>query len=364
VRFQWTPAPAAESYRLQAAADTSFSPLLYEGAGISGLTHDAGGLPERMQLYWRLRAENSGGAGPWSAVWSFTTAGEVEPEAPRLLSPPDRSVAVPSRIDTVLAWSPVQDASGYLLQLGDSAFTLPLYLDTALAGTSARVAVPSTRNSWFYWRVAAKSGTATGPWSAVWSFTTLPGAPVVIDPRDGALDVPVNVIFLWGKAPGASAYSFAAALDSAFTNLAAQVEGLADTTYAGVQLAPLTRHFWRVRAENEAGEVWGAAASFTTGNATGVGDAPEGTLPERTLLLYPQPARNRVHVVLPPGDGGTLRITVRDALGRVVSLRDAERDARGAEALSLDATSWPAGVYFIQAATSRTLLSGRCLLVK
>ncbi len=362
--FQWTPAPTAASYRLQVAADTSFSPLLYESAGIAGLTHDAGGLPERTHLYWRLRAENSGGDGPWSAVWSFTTAGDVEPEAPRLLAPPDRSIAMPLRIDTVLAWSPVEGASEYLLQFGDSAFTQPYYLDTALAGTSVRVAVPSTRNSWFYWRVAARSGTATGPWSQAWSFTTLPGAPVVIDPRDAALDVPVNVTLLWNKAPGASAYSFAVALDSAFTNVAAQIEGLADTAYAGVQLAPSTRHFWRVRAENEAGEVWGSTASFTTGNSTGAGNAPDGMLHERTLLLYPQPARDRVHVLLPPGAGGILRITVRDALGRVVMRSDTERNSRGAEPLSLDAASWPAGIYFIQAATSRTLVSGRCLLVK
>lgn len=72
VAFSWLPVPLASGYLLQVAADSLLSTLLFEdsvmAAGVS-----AGPFPPSAPCFWRVRAFNSTGAGPWSTTWRFTT---------------------------------------------------------------------------------------------------------------------------------------------------------------------------------------------------------------------------------------------------------------------------------------------------
>ncbi|HDR06442.1 MAG TPA: fibronectin type III domain-containing protein [Candidatus Coatesbacteria bacterium] len=74
------PPSPAESYRIQVDDEPGFgSPEIDE----SGITDDrftpSDDLEVQTRYYWRVRAGNRWGDGPWSTVWSFTTGGEQPP---------------------------------------------------------------------------------------------------------------------------------------------------------------------------------------------------------------------------------------------------------------------------------------------
>jgi len=72
--FDWAAASQAGSYRIQVATDAAFSNVVIDESGITDTeyTHTAD-LMTNTGYWWRVRATNACGGGPWSAVWTFTT---------------------------------------------------------------------------------------------------------------------------------------------------------------------------------------------------------------------------------------------------------------------------------------------------
>jgi len=70
--LKWNNDGVAKSYRFQVATDSNFSNIIInKGTIVSNLyTID---LPENQAFYWRVKGVNTGGAGEWSEIWSFTT---------------------------------------------------------------------------------------------------------------------------------------------------------------------------------------------------------------------------------------------------------------------------------------------------
>ena len=119
----------------------------------------------------------------------------------------------------------------------------------------------------YFWRVALMCGDATGPWSDVWSFTTgegtLPPAPSLISPANGAALASLPVTLEWQAVQGATLYEVGlweqgngqvyGALRSE-TSLAVPWQLDLDTTYE-----------WQVRAGNDFGfGPWSPTWRFTT----------------------------------------------------------------------------------------------------
>ena len=78
----WSPAAGAKTYHLQVASDSSFSSTVSDQNDLSSTSAKISGLDHSTTYYWRVNASNSGGTGPWSNVWSFTTAAPPPPPAP------------------------------------------------------------------------------------------------------------------------------------------------------------------------------------------------------------------------------------------------------------------------------------------
>ncbi len=178
-------------------------------------------LPEST-YYWRMRGcgpsdcvEGDTEIGPWSNVFSFTTdisrpapvplgiRQDVTNVSPRRITEMEADRAVP-----IIAWSTVQEATGYEVQLttretdGEADFTEPMVLELALTallsdtelslysdneklfGDNAPVDVLTSEGylldglaggETYYWRVAALFGThGQGSWSEPWTFGTAP----------------------------------------------------------------------------------------------------------------------------------------------------------------------------------------------
>ncbi len=75
----WEPVPGATSYGLIISNDSMFvADSIMEVSGITGTEYQLRNLRTDATYYWRTRAENIGGMGPWSELQRFTTTSLVK----------------------------------------------------------------------------------------------------------------------------------------------------------------------------------------------------------------------------------------------------------------------------------------------
>ncbi|RPI17435.1 MAG: T9SS C-terminal target domain-containing protein [Ignavibacteriae bacterium] len=73
--LDWDSIPIASSYRLQIAGDSAFTVMMYNDSNITNSFKSiSSGLNYNYTYYWKVRAKNSNGTGPWSPVWKFSIA--------------------------------------------------------------------------------------------------------------------------------------------------------------------------------------------------------------------------------------------------------------------------------------------------
>ena len=168
--LDWSDVTGAASYTLQVATDTNFTNLVINLGSItvSQYTVPTGVLIGNTTYYWRVRAVNETGPGPWSARWNFRTI--TIPPAPNLVAPPNNSTNQPPAV--FLDWDSLAAANSYRIQLAtDSLFNL-ISFDTNGVIPSFLQMNPGilSPNGKYYWRVSATNLAGTGYWSAVWNF--------------------------------------------------------------------------------------------------------------------------------------------------------------------------------------------------
>ncbi|PLX31723.1 MAG: hypothetical protein C0600_04850, partial [Ignavibacteria bacterium] len=241
-----------------------------------------------QKYFWRVRAINIGGTGPWSDVWSFVTLPSV-PEAPILLMPDQDASGVD--LSPQFDWDEVESATTYGMQLArDSAFT-DLLIDVKRIPLSRYAASNLDEGRWYYWRANAENSAGTGPWSEIRRFRTLRPAPeqvVLIAPADVSTDTDLRPEFTWQAAAFSDTYSIEVSTDAGFASTVYDrdwVTGL--TVQPGQDFDEQTTYFWRVQAKNESGEgQWSAVWSFTTGQIELT--APQLVTPIDSSSQYPE----------------------------------------------------------------------------
>jgi hypothetical protein len=178
--LRWSGVDGAIGYQVQLADNDAFTTTIADNAGIGGTSDALTGLANRATYYWRVRALDGAGTGPWSETWRFTTSEkEVDPPAPAttvLLSPSNDSTGVPGTYR--LLWNDVAGATTYQAQIASgSDFASPLR-DWSGLGTTSHEFTGLDAGSVYYWRVRASNAAGDGPWSEAWRFTTA-SAPTV-----------------------------------------------------------------------------------------------------------------------------------------------------------------------------------------
>lgn len=83
-------------------------------------------------------------------------------------------------------------------------------------------------------------------------FDAVPGAPVLMTPADGAMDVDFSPVFSW-TGNNAESYTIEVATDVNFTNIVFSATLDVTTTVPDSALDSSTQYFWRVRADNICG---------------------------------------------------------------------------------------------------------------
>jgi hypothetical protein len=179
--LNWNTVSGATKYRLEISELQNFSTTFLAQDDIATTSFQVSNLLSNKIYYWRVRASNGGGDGPWSATWSFTTAPPVPPSAPVLLAPANASTNIPT--STAVSWNTVIGATKYRLEVSElSDFTTTFLAQDNIATTSFQLTNLLVSKT-YYWRVRGVNSGGDGSWSTVWSFTTaaasVPGSELV-----------------------------------------------------------------------------------------------------------------------------------------------------------------------------------------
>jgi len=120
-------------------------------------------------------------------------------------------------------------------------------------------------NKTYYWHVRAKYHDSYSNWSDVFTFSTMLNAPILINPPNNSLGLPIVPTFDWYKVAHADYYHLQLATDNKFADLIMDSDSLADTTLVSDPLQINKSYFWRVKAYNEDGESpWSEIWNFQT----------------------------------------------------------------------------------------------------
>ncbi len=163
----WQEDREASTYILQVATDSEFNQTVYQTSLAYPSSAVIHGLQTSRSYYWRVRAVNLLGNGPWSDVRSFTT----KRKGPWLHAPVNKSGGVERRPE--LQWQDL-NAPSYQIQIASDMDFSYLEVDETTADT---VLVPEDLkfDRKYYWRVKALYGSEESYWSDIFTFTTLNG---------------------------------------------------------------------------------------------------------------------------------------------------------------------------------------------
>jgi photosystem II stability/assembly factor-like uncharacterized protein len=260
--LSWASVAGATAYRLQLSTDAGFTAIVKDTTQ-AGLSKAMGPLTNATTYFWRVNAQNPGGASAFSSGSSFTTV--PIPAAPVPSAPATAAVNV--ALSPTLSWAAATHALTYRVQLStDPAFGTTLVNDSTLTGTSRAVG-PLANSTTYHWRVNAKHG-GTSAYSASMSFTTQPAAPgatTLSAPAASATNISLNPTLSWTAVSAATSYRVQVSVDPGFGTTVVDDSSATGTSIAVGPLQPGTVYYWRVAARNGGGSsAFTANRSFTT----------------------------------------------------------------------------------------------------
>jgi hypothetical protein len=321
------------------------------------------GLQKSTLHYWRVSASNTGGEGPFSSTWNFSTA---------IPSPTLRAPGNGEQVDPLVIafqWSSVNNAVRYRLQVArDSLFVQLVKNDSTITDTT-RLILGLSGATMHYWRVQAITIGGTSPFSPYWQFRTMgeiPGAVSLVSPANNALIGQDSLRMVWRNAgPAAARYWFELSVDSLFTLRTIDSMSV-DTTTMIRNLNNSRTYWWKVRAGNSEG--WGSFSEtrkFTVMLTSVAEHVFEGIPTEWTLAQnFPNPFNPSTVIVFGLPQETNVRLEVFNTLGEVVTTLVDERMSAGYHTVRFDATGGPSGIYFYRLQTPEKSYVKRMLLVK
>lgn len=256
--FDWDSTSPADYYTLQASLDTSFTNLQVFTDGIlHSFLQQTAPLYPNFRYYWRVKATNPAGSGPYSNVFYFNTQ-TGPPAAPVLLYPANGAIGI--NLTPTLDWIDDYSVTSYQTQLStDSLFGTTIIDSTGFTASQLTVRPGLLTNVMtYYWRVRTTNSLGTSPWSATWKFLTLLSAPAVpnlIAPPNNSVDISTTPTLDWDSVPFAETYRVQLSTDAGFGSFVFNIGGLTASQYnvPGGALNYNTVYYWRVNATNQAG---------------------------------------------------------------------------------------------------------------
>jgi hypothetical protein len=165
--FSWDMVEGAGAYVIQVSTSAAFAHFAINEKVTASSYMTSFDLEPETLYFWRVRAENEEGPGPWSQSWSFeTTVVEKDVLEPPIVATPDGEEGEGG---IRLSWNAVSDADLYEIQVsktktfpGTSLEKINSVTTLEVTTTSAEVKLAAGT---YYWRVRAKNEEDTSDWS-------------------------------------------------------------------------------------------------------------------------------------------------------------------------------------------------------
>jgi subtilisin-like proprotein convertase family protein len=399
--FTWTAVQDATTYTFELSNNAQFTgTLLASVPGLTTTTYALTGvtLAANTPYYWRVRAENGCGAGPNSTAFSFTTIGVACSLSPAANLPVAvTSASVVNAVVNVGACDLVQDVNVKNLRItypnsGDLDIFLVSPSGRATLLASGLCANGANLNLNFDDQAAVAYSAIPCPASTGGTYQSLGGMSRfvgeaaggnwtlrVIDntaPRNGLLTswtlelctsavvpaLPTNVVSPTYNDHMVQVTWTDNACNETQQVIERSVGGTANfqplttvaaniATYTDLTVAPATQYCYRVRAESATLQSANSTEVCVTTSALGVSaDALSGQ-----LTVAPNPSAGEFTVRLTDAPAGVVRLSVVDALGRVVEQSSLTAASTSALTHTVDLRAKAEGVYTLRL----TLADGR-----
>jgi photosystem II stability/assembly factor-like uncharacterized protein len=280
---------------------------------------------------FRIRAIHPESTSEWSDVTSFPIL-----RSPLLTTPADNAVNI--ALDTLVKWTSHAGIVRYTVQLAMN----PDFIDPFTYESF----VPEYRfiglvyNQDYYWRVMARHGGGSSPWSPVFKFSTT-NTVNLIAPANNATNLMRNPRFSWSEIKGTQKYLLQFCTNNTFT---CPSDRIVTANFYQIQylLDPDTDYFWRVRAiQGLDSTSWSQVRKFTTTSETSIGENDK-----RDIKIYPNPANGEFNLVFGKLNGST-DIKVYNLIGRIVH-EETFIPAFGNNAHRIDLRNHGKGIYLIR----------------
>jgi hypothetical protein len=263
VVLRWSAGATATTYQVDLSLSSTFAQLLSSDSTLVDTATTIGGLDWNTPYYWRARAKNASGWGPFGPSRLFTTIAPPAAVQPHL--PPNASTS--NGVPTAFAWLSNSGAARYELTISTSSDFASLVVDDSSRVDTTAVVGGLDWSATYFWRVRAGNMAGWGPFGPARSFTTLAPPPPVqlVYPQDSSSGIAVPATFRWNPSPTATSYRFELSPAADFSVVTISDSTLLDTSRSVPNLPALTTFFWRVRGRNAAG--WGTVSEtrrFTT----------------------------------------------------------------------------------------------------
>ena len=213
------------------------------------------------------------------------------------------------------------------------------------------------------------AGVSPVPAANIAGYGSLPIAPTLISPLDGATGVSVTPVLDWTDVSNASGYTVQLALNANFSPILRNVSGLATSTYTvSPALANLTTHFWRASATNGLGTGPFSTIRFFTTGMIGIINTQEIPLQFSLYQNYPNPFNptTKIKFDLPDNNDNSavIKLVIYDVTGKVTRELLNTAYVSGKWELDFDASNLPSGAYFCKIEAGKFTAVNKMLVVK
>lgn len=176
--------------------------------------------------------------------------------------------------------------------------------------------------------------------------TTTPVAPTLVAPANNAVDLPSAVRFQWAPMNGVINYQLQV---NTAIDFGAATSVYSDTTSATertvTNLAPSTKHYWRVAASNGLGKgAWSTPRVFTT---VLVSDVEEQVVNTPDVYVSAVTDASLCKATISTERSGPIELSLFDVLGKCVSYVNAGYHDAGTYSFVLDVDHLTSGAYYL-----------------
>ena len=263
--LKWSKVTGATNFMLYLYEDLTCTSLLSGFPLDMGTSTSANQELDKGQYCWKVEAVGVDGGIP--PVFSTFIVSPPAPDAPDLVSPANKGAT--NDTTPSLDWDEVTDADQYMLEWStDKRFASDVESTVVNAPTTEFTlpTLPDTEGTVYYWRMGTVNDLGVvGKVGKPFSFTLdteAPDAPELKSPTDGSTTSNPLQTLSWQAASGASSYLVDVDDNSDFSSPLYE-NSPASKVFSAPSSLPQATYFWRVQAQDAAGNVSGESEEWS-----------------------------------------------------------------------------------------------------